>query len=297
MGALIRVDVDRRIIVEGVTRLRGATHHTLTDRIEVASFAAATVACGGRSKVWHAQQEHIIPFLNELRKVGGGFEVERDAITFFRQTGQLRATHVETDVHPGFVTDWQQPFVVLLTQSEGVSVIHETVYETRFGYTKTLRDMGASIDLASACLGSKPCRFAHHDHLHSCIVRGPMKLKGRAIEIPDLRAGFAYLIAAMVAEGVSEVSGIRYVERGYAAVPEKLRGLGVSLEVESREPAVVGQASRLPTGRPALGPESAAASPARTVPAGEPIAPPLKTGPARKPHSKRKPEPALAVPK
>jgi UDP-N-acetylglucosamine 1-carboxyvinyltransferase len=109
-----------------------------------------------------------------------------------------------------------------------------------------------------------------------------MPLKGRAIEIPDLRAGFAYLIAAMVAEGVSEVSGIRYVERGYAAVPEKLRGLGVSLEVETL-------------------PKSAVASPARTVPAGEAtseaIVPPLKTGTVRKPHSKRKPEPALAVPK
>src|SRR3954465_2482204 len=160
MGALIRVDVDRRIIIEGVRRLSGATHHTVTDRVEVASFAAATVACGGRSKIWHAQQEHIIAFLNDLRKVGGGFEVERDAITFFRQAERLRATHIETDVHPGFVTDFQQPFVVLLTQSEGVSVIHETVYENRFGYTRTLQEMGASIDLASACLGSKPCRFA-----------------------------------------------------------------------------------------------------------------------------------------
>ena len=103
-----------------------------------------------------------------------------------------------------------------------------------------------------------------------------MKLKGRAIEIPDLRAGFAYLIAAMVAEGVSEVSGIRYVERGYAAVPEKLRGLGVNLEVET----LPGSA-----GVPAGGAAS------------EAIVPPLKTGPVRKPHSKRKPEPALVVPK
>ncbi len=243
MGALIRVDVDRRIIIEGVPKLSGATHHTLTDRIEVASFAAATVACGGRSKIWGAQQEHMIAFLNELRKVGGGFEVERDSITFFRQTDNLRATHVETDVHPGFVTDWQQPFVVLLTQSSGVSVIHETVYENRFGYTRTLRDMGASIDLASACLGSKPCRFAHHDHSHSCIVRGPMPLKGRSIEIPDLRAGFAYLIAAMVAEGVSEIRGTRYVERGYAAVPEKLYGLGVAVEVENVDAAAASEAS------------------------------------------------------
>src|SRR5207302_1306219 len=208
-----------------------------------------------------------------------------------RQTDDLRATHVETDVHPGFVTDWQQPFVVLLTQSEGVSVIHETVYENRFGYTRTLREMGASIDLASACLGSKPCRFAHHDHLHSCIVRGPMPLKGRAIEIPDLRAGFAYLIAAMVAEGVSEVGGIRYVERGYAAVPEKLRALGVNIEVETHEPAIVEQASRLPKGRPALEPTTA-----RTPGAAGGTPAPLRTEPrskaatSRKSVSKRKPE-------
>ncbi len=264
MGALIRVDVDRRIIIEGVSHLNGATHHTLTDRIEAASFGAAAVACGGRIKVVNAQQEHLIPFLNEIRKVGGGFSVERDSITFFRAADELRATHVETDVHPGFVTDWQQPFVVLLTQCSGISVIHETVYETRFGYANTLKQMGAAIDLASACLGQKACRFAHRDHLHSCIVRGATALHGRSIEIPDLRAGFAYLIAAMVAEGVSEIGGIRYVERGYAKVPEKLRSIGVEMEVVTlRDEAI--EARKAAMAKAAV---SAAPIPARVSSAG-----------------------------
>src|SRR5205085_12180515 len=100
-------------------------------------------------------------------------------ILFFRHQPTLTATHIETDVHPGFMTDWQQPFVVLLTQAKGVSVIHETVYEDRFGYTRILSRMGANIDVARACLGRKPCRFADQDHNHSCIVRGPTPLHGQ----------------------------------------------------------------------------------------------------------------------
>jgi UDP-N-acetylglucosamine 1-carboxyvinyltransferase len=231
MGAIIHVDVDRRIVIKGVPKLSGAVHHTLTDRIEAASFAAAAVACGGEVKVQQARQEHMITFLNELRKVGGAYRIEADGITFFRERRGLTASHIETDVHPAFATDWQQPFVLLLTQAQGVSVIHETVYEDRFGYTHTLRQMGADIDLSTACLGRTPCRFRDRDFLHSCIVRGKSDLQGARITIPDLRAGFAYLIAAMVAHGRSEIFGINYIERGYANVPKKLAAIGVDLQV------------------------------------------------------------------
>ena len=231
MGALIQVDVDRRIIIEGVDRLDGVTHHTITDRIEAASFAAAAVACDGRVKILNAQQEHMITFLNEIRKVGGGFTIENDGILFYRHQPHLSATHIETDVHPGFMTDWQQPFVVLLTQASGVSVIHETVYEDRFGYTRILARMGANIDVARACLGRKPCRFADQDHNHSCIVKGPSRLRGQDMIIPDLRAGFANIIAALIAEGVSNIRGIRYIERGYAQVAEKLASIGAGIQV------------------------------------------------------------------
>jgi len=229
MGALIQVDVDRRITIEGVAKLHGTSHHTVTDRIEVASFAAAAVATNGEVHVKHARQETMITFLNALKRAGGAFRVMEDGITFFRESSALQPVHLETDVHPGFGTDWQQPFVVMLTQAPGVSVIHETVYEDRFGYTQQLVELGADIELSRSCLGSKGCRLADAGHWHSCIVRGPSRLRGGAIAIPDLRAGFAYLIAGLIAEGETCVSGISYIDRGYADVPNKLRNLGAQI--------------------------------------------------------------------
>ncbi|MBM81186.1 MAG: UDP-N-acetylglucosamine 1-carboxyvinyltransferase [Planctomycetaceae bacterium] len=231
MGALITIGPDRTIHVEGVDRLHGATHHSITDRIEVASFASAAIATDGKITVRGAQQQQMLSFLNALRRVGGEFQVVEDGITFYRAKRDLSAWHIETEVHPGFVTDWQQPFVVLLTQCEGLSVVHETVYENRFGYIQALQRMGAHIDLTDACLGSVPCRFRSNGHQHSCVVKGPTKLHGVPIEIPDLRAGFAYIIAALVASGTTEVTGIQYLSRGYADVPEKLAAIGASIQV------------------------------------------------------------------
>lgn len=231
MGAQIQVEVGRRIIVEGVSELGGAGHRPLTDRIEAASFAIAAVATNGSVRVLNAQQEYMISFLNNLRKAGGGFEIDDSSIRFFRAADTIRPAHIETDVHPGFMTDWQQPFVVLLTQADGVSVVHETVYEDRFGYAQDLKRMGAEIDLSPACLGGKTCRYRDNNYLHSAIVRGGVPLKGKSITIPDLRAGFAYLVAALVASGESEIGGIRYIERGYANVPEKLLSIGADFKV------------------------------------------------------------------
>jgi UDP-N-acetylglucosamine 1-carboxyvinyltransferase len=225
MGALIAVEVDRTIVVEGVPHLRGAEHRMLADRIEVASFAAAAVATDGDIFIEGAEQGTIMAFLNALRRVGGEFEVRPDGIRFFRG-GELRSIALETDVHPGFATDWQQPFVVLLTQAAGLSVVHETVYERRFGYTSVLREMGATIELYNTCLGAKTCRYRYGDHPHSCLVQGPTPLHGTSMLIPDLRAGFSYLIAALVASGTSTIEGAEYVERGYASIPEKIEQLG-----------------------------------------------------------------------
>jgi UDP-N-acetylglucosamine 1-carboxyvinyltransferase len=225
MGALIAVEVDRTIVVEGVARLRGAEHWVLADRIEVASFAAAAAATGGDVFISGAEQATIMAFLNALRRVGGEFEVRPDGIRFFRG-GELTSIALETDVHPGFATDWQQPFVVLLTQANGLSVMHETVFEGRFGYTAELRAMGATIELYNTCLGAKPCRYRYGDHLHSCLVQGPTPLAGTAMQIPDLRAGFSYLIAALVANGPSVIDGAQYVERGYSSIPDKIVRLG-----------------------------------------------------------------------
>src|SRR5699024_9655313 len=104
-----------------------------------------------------------------------------------------------------FMTDWQQPLVVAMTQAEGLSIIHETVYENRFGFTDPLRSMGANIQLYRECLGGTPCRFGRRNYLHSAVVAGPTALKGTRIDVPDLRGGFSHLIAALAAQGTSEV--------------------------------------------------------------------------------------------
>ena len=231
MGAIIFVDTDRTLVIEGVERLHGAEHTVINDRNEAASFAIAGIITGGDVLVEGAEQANMLTFLNKLRQVGAGFEFMADGIRFFHPDRPLSPIALETDVHPGFMTDWQQPFVMLMTQADGLSVVHETVYERRFGYTETLVQMGAEIQLFRQCLGEKPCRFKSRDFPHSCIIKGPTALHAADVTIPDLRAGFSYLIAAALAEGVSRIHGIQYVERGYSQIFEKFQGLGANIEV------------------------------------------------------------------
>jgi UDP-N-acetylglucosamine 1-carboxyvinyltransferase len=229
MGAIIYVDVDRTLVIEGVTKLHAARHTVINDRIEAASFGIAAVITGGNVIVEGAKQAHMLTFLNRLRQVGGGFEILDNGIRFYHPGTPLKPIALETDVHPGFMTDWQQPFVMLMTQIDGLSVLHETVYENRFGYTDELRGMGAEIQLYKQCLGEKPCRFKNREYEHSCVVKGPTPLRGADITIPDLRAGFSYLIAAAVAKGVSQVRGIQYVERGYSNILQKFQELNANI--------------------------------------------------------------------
>ncbi|MBI3943628.1 MAG: UDP-N-acetylglucosamine 1-carboxyvinyltransferase [Chloroflexi bacterium] len=236
MGAIISVDVDRTIIIEGVDQLSGLRHRTLTDRIEVASFAIAAILTGGDVFISGAQQIHMMTFLNKLRQAGGGFEVNHEGIRFFNTGKSLRPMALETDVHPGFMTDWQQPFLILMTQADGLSVLHETVYEKRFGYVSELKRMGAQVELYRQCLGGKTCRFVHRNFYHSAVIKGPTPLKAADITIPDLRAGFTYLIAACIADGVSKIDGIRYINRGYSQIREKFEELGAQIREVGGEP-------------------------------------------------------------
>jgi UDP-N-acetylglucosamine 1-carboxyvinyltransferase len=134
-----------------------------------------------------------------------------------------------TDTHPGFMTDWQSPLVVLYTQAEGMSVLHETVFEDRFVYIDALRAMGAEAELYDACLGSRPCRFREATALHSIVVRGPTKLHGAEIAVPDIRGGFAYVIAAAAAEGASVLRDVHHLARGYHRPLEAFAGLGLHI--------------------------------------------------------------------
>jgi UDP-N-acetylglucosamine 1-carboxyvinyltransferase len=229
MGAIIDTGTDRTYIVEGVNKLGGVTHELIPDRIVAASMGCAAAATNGDVFVRGARQVDMVAFLNTFRRVGGHFDVEADGIRFYRN-GVLKAISLETNVHPGFMTDWQPPFVLLLTQAEGMSVVHETVFENRFGYVLELQRMGADVALYDACLGGGRCRFGSSNYRHSCVIKGPTRLRGARVSVPDLRAGFTSLIAAMMAEGDSVIEGISHIERGYEDLEASLRELGARIE-------------------------------------------------------------------
>jgi UDP-N-acetylglucosamine 1-carboxyvinyltransferase len=233
MGAIITVHTDRVIEITGVPQLGGYRHRPIPDRIEAASWGAAALATGGDVFVRGARQADMMTFLNVYRSVGGQFEVNdgpNGGIRFWHPGEELRAVAIETDVHPGFMTDWQQPMVVALTQARGLSIMHETVYERRLGYTDALNQMGATIQTYRECLGGTPCRFGRRNFRHSAVIAGPTKLHATEVVIPDLRAGFAHLIAALAAEGASTVYGVSLINRGYEDFEAKLSGLGAHVE-------------------------------------------------------------------
>jgi UDP-N-acetylglucosamine 1-carboxyvinyltransferase len=234
MGAIIKVHTDRVIEIQGVPRLTGYNHRPIPDRIEAASWAAAALATRGDVFVKGARQVDMMTFLNLYTSVGGAFEVDDKpgdgGIRFWHPGGELQSLVLETDVHPGFMTDWQTPLMVLFTQAEGMSVLHETVYEDRFVYVAALKEMGGEIELFSTCLGGPACRFHETSNLHSAVVRGVSKLRGARVEIPDVRAGFSSVIAAAAAEGPSLLNGVHHLERGYHRPAEQLRSLGMDLK-------------------------------------------------------------------
>lgn len=207
----------------------------LGDRIEAASWACLACASDGDITVRGIRPEILGNFLSYYQLVGGGIELKgTDNIRFFRR-GPIRPTMIETDVYPGFSTDWQQPFAVLLTQADGISVIHETVYEKRFGYLKALNKLGGKTQLTTHCLGSVPCRYLDHGHEHSAIIMGPTPFHNAdEIAIPDLRAGLAYVIAAAIAPGETLVTGIPFLERGYGDIVPRLTAMNLQIEEVTR---------------------------------------------------------------
>ncbi len=231
MGAIISLRTDRVIRVVGVDRLDGYTHRALPDRLEVASWACTALATGGDILVRGARQTDMMTFLNVYRSAGGELDITDDAIRFSHPGVALSPLHLETDVHPGFMTDWQQPLVVALTQASGVSIVHETVFENRLGYTDALVAMGATIQLFRECLGGQPCRYGQRSFVHSAVVAGPSKLLGAELVIPDLRGGFSYVIAALAAQGTSTLHGVGIIRRGYEDFLGKLAALGADVEM------------------------------------------------------------------
>ncbi len=231
MGAIIFTSSGREIRIEGVKRLTGTHMKVLGDRIETASWACLACASDGDITVEGIRPETLGNFLSYFRQVGGGFDlVNANTIRFFRKE-ELRPAIIETDVYPGFSTDWQQPFAILLSQANGISIIHETVHENRFGYLKALDKLGAKTQLTTHCLGGTTCRYREFNYEHSAIIMGPTPFTAvDCISTPDLRAGLAYVIAAAVARGTTTVTGIELLERGYGNIVPRLAAINLNIE-------------------------------------------------------------------
>lgn len=240
MGAIIFTSPGREIRIDGVKKLSGTRMEVFGDRIEAASWASLACASNGDVTVHGIRPDTLGNFLSYFQKVGGGFELQGPtSIRFFRKE-TLRAAVIETDVFPGFSTDWQQPFAILLTQAEGISIIHETVYEKRFGYLKALDKLGAKTQVATYCLGEAPCRYRDRNYEHSAIIIGPTPFTAvESISIPDLRAGLAYVIAAAIARGTTTITGIHFLERGYGNIVPRLAAMNLKIERVALAPSAV----------------------------------------------------------
>jgi UDP-N-acetylglucosamine 1-carboxyvinyltransferase len=228
MGAIVELCPPRTIMIEGVEKLHSIIHRVLADRNEAVSMACLAIATNGRILLKGAVQEYLITFLNAIRRLGGEYEVTPDGIAFWK-AGELKQLEVRTDVHPGFMTDWQQPFGLLLTQAAGISTIHETIYEDRFGYAVDLNEMGAKIKISTDCPPHEPCRFQGKGALHFAVIDGPTTLSSKNLVVRDLRSGMVDILAALVADGTSEVEGIDEIDRGYERIDERLRQLGADI--------------------------------------------------------------------
>jgi UDP-N-acetylglucosamine 1-carboxyvinyltransferase len=212
MGAKIRGAGTETIRIEGVACLHGCEHTPIPDRIEAGTFLIAAAAAGGDVLVTKTVPEHLRMLLVKLREAGAEI-IEGDTDIRIVSKNRMQAVDIDTAVYPGFVTDLQAPFGVLLSQAEGTGIIRETIFDNRFRYIDELRRMGAEVKVER----------------ESAIFRGVERLSGAPVEATDIRAGVALVIAGLMANGETEVCGISHIDRGYENFEIKLKAVGADI--------------------------------------------------------------------
>ena len=236
MGAKVRRTVSRKIVIKGVKKLHGARFRIMSDRNEIVTFAIAALATKGDIFIHEAQRDDLKTFLEKLDESGGGWEPIAEKTTRFFLKGKLKPVDIITSFHPGFMTDWQAPWAVLMTQAEGVSVIHETVFENRLLYARQLRKLGAKIEFFNPEVENpEECyNFNWEDnqsfYYHAIRISGSTALHNAVLEVADLRAGATLVLGALAASGESLVFGISHIDRGYEKIEERLRKLGAKIK-------------------------------------------------------------------
>ncbi len=219
MGAEIEGAGTRTITVRGVERLHGTEHRVIPDRIEAGTWLIAAAITGGKVTLESVEPDHLAAVLEKLRAVGLSLETGRDWIRIGNGR-PLRSHDLVTEPWPGFPTDLQAQYMVLMTQAGGTSRITETIFERRFMHVPELRRMGASIELAG----------------NTAIVEGPTPLTGAEVTASDLRASASLVLAGLAARGETVVHRVYHLDRGYEAIEEKLAALGARIERLSGQP-------------------------------------------------------------
>lgn len=236
MGAkIVRVD-SKTISIEGVETLHGAEYSIMPDRNEVVTLAITSALTGGKLWINNVQKEHISEFITNYQKAGGLME-EKDGKVRFYIGESIKPVDVLTQPHPGFMTDWQGPWAIFMTQAEGESVLHEAVYEYRFGYVDQLIKMGAKINFFNPHVENPESFYNFNyneetkDYQHAIKIQGKTPLHNAILSITDLRAGATLVIAALIAKGRSVIYGVEQLERGYEDFQTRLKMLGADIEM------------------------------------------------------------------
>ena len=219
MGADVKGAGTDTIRIFGVDKLHGGSYAIIPDQIEAGTYMAAVAACGGQVLVRGIIPKHMDCITAKLQEMGVQVE-EQDDTLLVRRSGKLHRANVKTLPYPGFPTDMQPQITVALCLAEGTSMVTEGVWDNRYRYVGELTRMGAQIRVEG----------------RSAVVEGVEHLNAASVQAYDLRAGAAMVIAALAAEGTSEVSNVHYIERGYEDIIEKLRSIGAQIEsVECEE--------------------------------------------------------------
>ncbi len=213
MGARIEGIGTDRLTVQGVPALHAGAHAIVPDRIETGTYACAAAITGGEVRLRNAQIEHLGAVAKTLRDAGVDIVQEPDALLVRRLNG-LHGTDVMTEPYPGFPTDMQAQFMVLMSVAQGAAMVTETIFENRFMHVPELNRMGANINVHGA----------------SAIVRGVSALSGAPVMATDLRASVSLVLAGLAARGETVVNRVYHLDRGYEAVEQKLAACGAEIE-------------------------------------------------------------------
>lgn len=213
MGAQIKGVGTDVIRIEGVDSLNGCQHTIIPDRIEAGTYAIAAAAMGSEVIIDNVIPQHLESLLAKLREIGVSIEESDEQLLISASHQPLKSVDLKTQVYPGFPTDLQQPLTSLLTRAQGTGVVTDTIYSARLKHVDELRRMNAQIKVEGG----------------SIIVSGPVQLEGARVKASDLRAGSALVIAGLMAEGVTEITGLEHIDRGYEHMTKKLTQLGAKI--------------------------------------------------------------------